>query len=193
MLTDNSCNAEDKLLLLRVREGNIEAFNALYEKHWEKVYSDSYKRLKDADCAKDITQDVFLQLWARREEMDIQNLPAYLFIAVRNNVYRWMEKKNRFTPIPELLHELEISKDRADAEILKKEFLRAYEALVAKLTPSQQQIFKMRYNQDLSTREISERLNISRKTVQNQLAKSVSLLRHSLMLIYLLISMHIGR
>ncbi|RXF68788.1 RNA polymerase sigma factor [Arcticibacter tournemirensis] len=176
----------DKLLLMRMQEDSSEAFDALYEKYWELVYSAAFKRLNDPGYAKDITQDIFLQLWSRRKELVIDNLPAYLFTAVRNNVYKWMERDGKYTPIPDLLLQLEISKDDADAKILHKEFLKAYEALVGTLTSSQQVIFQMRYQQDLSTEEIAERLNISRKTVQNQLGRSIALLRESFTLICLL-------
>lgn len=177
---------EDKFLLLKLRENSRAAFDALYEKYWEEVFSAAFKRLKDYDCAKDITQDIFLQLWSRRNDIQIDNLRAYLFTAVRNNVYKWMEKEQKYTPIPEMLLQLESSHNQADTELLLKEFMNAYEALIQTLTPSQQIIFRMRYNQDLSTDEIAEQLNISRKTVQNQLGKSIAQLRSSLTVICIL-------
>ena len=100
-----------------------------------------------------------------------------------------MEKEERYTPIPDLLLQPETVADQADAELIRKEFFKAWEALVASLTPSQQEIFRMRYNEDMSTDEIAQKLNISRKTVQNQLGRSVAFLRHSLSLICLLLSM----
>ncbi len=176
----------DKFLLLRMQEDSSEAFDALYEKYWEKVYAAAFKRLNDPGYAKDNTQDIFLQLWSRRKELVIDNLPAYLFTAVRNNVYKWMEREGKYTPIPDLLLQFEMSKDNADAMVLHKEFLRAYEALLSTLTSSQQVIFQMRYHQDLPTDEIAERLKVSRKTVQNQLGRSIALLRESFTLVCLL-------
>ena len=178
---------QDKLLLLKLKEGNTDAFDALYEKYWKEIYTAAFKRLQDPAQAKDITQDVFLQLWLKREENNIDNLPAYLFTATKNKVYNWMEKERRFTPVPELLLQLKTSHDQTDAEILRKEFMKAYEALIDTLTQSQQQIFRMRYQQDLSTSEIAELLDISRKTVQNQLGKAVAQLRASLLLVSLVI------
>jgi RNA polymerase sigma-70 factor (ECF subfamily) len=178
---------QDKLLLLKLKEGSSGAFDTLYEKYWKGIYTAAFKRLQDPDQAKDITQDVFLQLWLKREENNIDNLPAYLFTATKNKVYNWMEKERKFTPVPELLLQLKTSRDQTDAEILKKEFMMAYEALIDTLTQSQQQIFRMRYQQDLSTSEIAERLDISRKTVQNQLGKAVAQLRASLLLISLVV------
>lgn len=179
---------EDKLLLQQLCENSSEAFNALYEKYWDQVYSDALKRLQDPAYAKDITQDIFMQLWFRRHELQIDNLPAYLFTAVRNNVFKWLEREQKYIPIPELLQQLETARDKADAALLRKEFMAAYEALIAALTPSQQLIFKMRYQRDLSTADIAEQLNITRKTVQNQLGKCLLRLRETfLMFIYLLI------
>jgi len=176
----NDKNLEDKLLLLQLKAGSSDAFDALYEKHWENVYSSAFKRMNNTEQARDVTQDVFLQLWLRRNDVVIDNLSAYLFIAVRNTIYKWMEKEKRYLPITDLLIHLEVSRDSADAQLLYHDFLNTYEALIARLTPSQQEIFRMRYHQDLSTKEIAERLNISRKTVQNQLGTSISQLRGNL-------------
>jgi len=182
MFKDEDDRIADKLLLLKLKEGNNEAFDALYEKYWQGIYSAAFKRLHDPDQAKDITQDVFLQLWLKREENNIDNLPAYLFTATRNKVLNWMEKERKYTPVPELLLQLRSSLDRSDSELLEREFMRSYEALIDTLTPSQQKIFRMRYQQDISTSEIAEQLDISRKTVQNQLGKAVAQLRASLLI-----------
>ncbi|WP_036691884.1 RNA polymerase sigma factor [Pedobacter glucosidilyticus] len=178
---------EDKLLLLQMQENDDNlAFDTLYDKYWEQMYNAAYKRLKDADYAKDITQDIFLQLWLRRKELSIDNLVSYLHTSVRNNVFKWMEKEQRYTPIPEVLIQLGIAKDQTDAEILRKEFLIKYERLINSLTPSQQEIFRMKYQEDLTTQQIADKLQISRKTVQNQLGKSMAQLRESLGPLYLM-------
>jgi len=177
---------EDKLLLLQMQEDDDNlAFDTLYDKYWEQIYNAAYKRLKDADYAKDITQDIFLQLWLRRKELSIDNLVSYLHTSVRNNVFKWIEKEQKYTPIPEVLAQLGIAKDQTDAEILRKEFLIKYERLINSLTPSQQEIFRMRYHEDLTTQQIADKLQISRKTVQNQLGKSMAQLRESLGPLYL--------
>src|SRR5690606_16849461 len=137
--------SEDKWLLAQMRENNSKAFDALYEKYWERVYMDALIRLRDPAYAKDITQDIFMKLWTRRREAEIDNLPAYLFTAVRNNVFKWLERERKYIPVSDLLKELETSRDKADAEVLRKEFMRAYNSLLAGFTPSQQVIFNMHY------------------------------------------------
>ncbi len=97
--------SNDQLLLQQLQNSDVAAFDALYDKYWKLVYSAAYKRLKDENYAKDITQDIFLQLWHRRHELKIEHLPAYLYTSVRNNVLKWMEKTQRITPVPELLEQ----------------------------------------------------------------------------------------
>ena len=181
--------SNDQLLLQQLQSNDAAAFDALYDKYWKLVYSAAYKRLKDENYAKDITQDIFLQLWQRRHQLKIEHLPAYLYTSVRNNVLKWMGKEQRITPIPELLEQT--ANEGADAALLRKEFMIKYENLINTLTASQQQIFRMRYQQELSTAEIAEKLNISRKTVQNQLGKSMNNLRELLGSLFFVYQLHL--
>ena len=56
---NDDAESGDKLLLLKLKEGSSVAFDALYERHWQSIYSAAFKRLQNPDLAKDMTQDVF--------------------------------------------------------------------------------------------------------------------------------------
>lgn len=178
---------DDQSILLELQNGNDKAFDALYDKYWDFVYANAYKRLKDADLAKDITQDIFLKLWGSRQTLFIDNLPAYLNVATRNSVFKLMEKEQRYTPVSDFVLKAKTSPQQADTNILLKELFQAYEKMIESLSLAQQTIFKMRYHQEQSTSEIAQALGISRKTVQNQLGKSVAQLRESLLIILVFI------
>ena len=177
----------DKELLLQLRGGDRLAFDDLYDRHWDKVYAQAFKKLQDPEIAKDITQDVFIHLWMHRETNYIENLEAYLFSAVRNNVFKLLKKQQCFIPVTDLILNANAYYPDADAELLKKELIKTYELLVQSMSSAQQVIYKMRFHEDLPTNEIAEQLNISRKTVQNQLSRAVNMLRASLLLIAILI------
>lgn len=181
MPLENLTILTDAELLEALKTDNSLAFDTLYERYWLIVYQAAFKRLRDESAAEDITQDIFLQLWLRRQELQIEYLKAYLLTSVRNNVLKRMEKDNRILPVDKLLEEITMQKGAADGALIEKELKRLYENVISGLPKAQQQIFRMRYEQDLSTAEIAEQLQLSRKTVQNQLGKSVQQLKESLL------------
>ena len=176
---------DDILLLQEVEEGSEQAFNILFEKYWVKAYSDAYKRLKNRDDAKDIVQEIFTQIWINRQTQKIQNLPAYLHVAIRNRVFKFISKQKLIHPFFNILDNIPEKNSQADAQLLWKEFFNSYEALLVSLPPKRQIIFRLRYQEDLSTKDISMQLGITRKTVQNQLGKAIESLRVALHIITL--------
>lgn len=187
MLTGKIHSVQDSLLLAQLSEGSKNAFDALYEKYWSNVIDEAYKRIGDRDQAKDIAQEVFTSMWLRGTENPIENLPAWLYTVTKNHVYKLLQKKERFVPIPDLLSELESYNDRADAPFLEKELLRAYEALIASLPDQQRVIFKMRYQDDLTPDEIASKLNLSPKTIRNHLGRALLKFKTAFLLIQLLV------
>ncbi|ETZ22351.1 RNA polymerase sigma factor [Pedobacter sp. V48] len=181
---ENSNSIGDHELLLELSEGSKYAFDVLYNRYWKLVFNTAFKRLNDMERAQDIAQDVFVQLWIRGTASPIENLPAYLNVAARNGVFKHLEKEGRYATLPDTAAELEGTLGDADAKILHNEFLEAFDQLIESLPSQQRIIFRMRFEDDLSSQEIAERLQISPKTVRNQLGKALNKFRTSLMLIY---------
>lgn len=193
MQQGNVHSPEDTLLLFQLSNGSRGAFDLLYDKYFKQVYNAAYKRLNNAHHADDIAQEVFVQLWIRGAKAPIENLPAYLFTLVKNNIFKFLEKESRYAELPELITHAEDPLERADAILLYQEFLRSFDQLIESLSPQQQIIFKMRFEDDLSSAEIAEKLQISPKTVRNQLGKAISKLRGSFTVILFLYLMSSGR
>lgn len=178
--------AEDALLLIQLKEGNHLAFDVLYKKYWSFVFDSAYKRLKDVNSAEDVTQDVFTQLWCTGAKSIINDLPNYLFISVRNRVIRLLEKEQRYIPVPEILENLKGMAASADAALLYEELKLAYETLVANFTEQQQIIFRLKYFKHFTADQIAEQLNLSPKTVRNQLGKINQKIRSGILTSYTL-------
>ena len=168
---------EDCYLLRQVEQGCKQSFNLLYEKHWEAAYGNAYVRLKNSDDAKDIVQEIFTHIWLKRETLHIENLPAYLNVGIRNKVLKLVSKQKLSHPFYEFLEDIPEMQMKSDAHILTKEFFKAYDALINTLPSKKQMIFRLRYHEDLPTKDIAKHLGISRKTVQNQLGKAIEQLR----------------
>ena len=166
----------DGLRLLQLQQGEKCAFNILYNKYWEQAYSNAYKRLGDEEQAKDIVQEIFVSIWINRQN-PITNLPAYLGTAVRNQVFKLTAKNKNLSPYLDSFENIAANNGKADSNLLWQEFHRSYEAILSKLPPKRQQIFRLRFHDDISTKTIAKQLQISRKTVQNQLGKAIEQLR----------------
>lgn len=173
--------ADEALVLQQIELGNEQAFKLLFESHWEKVYAEAYKRLKNSDDAQDVVQEIFTHIWMNRHSLNIQNVEAYLHIAVRNRVIKLLSKQKPVHSFFDLLETIPEKACAADSNILWKELYRAYENLLQTLPPKRQEIFKMRYQDGLSTKDIATQLGIKRKTIQNQLGKAIDTLKVSLM------------
>jgi RNA polymerase sigma-70 factor (family 1) len=187
LLANKTHSVNDTSFLSQMREGVRPAFDSLYEKYKKDVFNEAYKRLSDPDLAKDITQDVFTALWVRGSQTIIDNLPGYLYSSIKNNVYRLMQREKKFVPIADLLIELDNNNNRADADLLYAELVKAYEGLIANLPEQQRIIYKMRYNENLSPDEIAEKLNLSPKTVRNHLGRALAHLKDAFLLVQLMI------
>lgn len=162
----------DDVLLQQLKAGDEEAFSKIYTKYWRKIYMLAYDRLKDAKQSQDIVQDIFISLWERRERLDIQNLKAYLYSSVRYNVFKLVAANKVTDDFYTLSEALSPKASAADHQIITSELMEAFHNLVDNMPAQRKKIFRMRYEEDLKTRVIAEQLNISQKTVQNQLLSS---------------------
>ncbi len=169
----------DERLLQLMMEGDQSAFSRIYRKHWTTLYNAAYKRLKNHDHCYDVLQNIFIDLWTRREKLRIENLLAYLHGAVRFQVYKIAHQEQRHTTFFDSFENLMISPS-CDEGTLEKELGELINTWIAALPDKRRRIFKMRYEMDLSTNEIATQLNISQKTVQNQLNTASTELRSKL-------------
>ncbi|HMI02916.1 MAG TPA: sigma-70 family RNA polymerase sigma factor [Pedobacter sp.] len=190
---DSLYDTEDTELLAKLSEGSKPAFDMLYNRHWKQVFNAAYKRLNDEQQAQDIAQDVFVQLWIRGTKSPIENLSAYLQVAARNGVFKHFEKQGKLSVLPDAIEEVTDEHDRADAGMLHQEFLRSFNELVETLPQQQRIIFRMRFEEDLSSQQIADQLEISPKTVRNQLGRALTTLRTSLLVLQFLFMLYPGR
>jgi len=183
-----STSPDDKTLLQQIEGGCKSAFGLLYDKYWEKAYSQAYKRIKDADQAKDIVQEIFTHIWVKREATHIDNIAAYLHVAIRNSVIKIVAKQKLTEPFFSALENIAFTDEGADTSLVWKELLLAYEALLDTLPPQRQTIFRLRYKDELTTRDIAAQMGVSRKTVQNQLRLATEQIKLSIIHLFSLLA-----
>ncbi len=168
-MINETLNSDNSLLQL-IAQDDRQAFEMLYRRYWLDLFDSAYQRLRDTQQAEDIVQDIFLKLWARRVDLKIDNLPAYLHTAVKFKVFNYVERNIAHKAFYEPLEKMTMRyAPDADGSLIEKELNELLIAYIQTLSPKKRDIFNLYFKENLSTKEIAERLNISRKTVQNQL------------------------
>jgi RNA polymerase sigma factor (sigma-70 family) len=168
---------QDEQLLSLLKDNNREAITLIYQKFWTSLYNAAYKRLKDPDLCKDAIQNVFTDLWFRRDTLEIKNLSAYLHTAVRFQVYKQAAKNQLTSELFTALEDTLLSPFQADSNLINDELSKMVELWIMALPEKRRKIFLMHYYDELSTKEIALQLNISQKTVQNQLNTASTYIR----------------
>lgn len=153
------------------------------EKNFKKLFYDNYqqlcnlafKYLGDREESEDLVQNLMIRFWELKKEM-INNPTAkyYLFTSVRNRCISVLRKKIHFINIDEIQidikDEIYEEKPNQDVEALVKT---AFE----NIPPKCLEIFKMCRIQKLSYKEVAQKLNLSVKTVENQMGKAIKYIR----------------
>lgn len=177
----------DAQLVARLVNEEQAAFHAIYERYWELLYVKAYQRLQDESSCKDAVQNVFVSLWQRRKEVEIDNLKAYLFGAVRFQVFKQLgqSKKHRhfFKPFEDMM----ISPIRTDQDLIRDDLANLLLAWIDTLPRKRRQIFVLHYRQQLTVPEIAVKLGVTNKTVYNQLNNCVKELQWKLAKYYTLL------
>lgn len=171
---------DDTELMDRLRESDDLALKLIYKKYWNKLYVSAYNMLQDQQACEDIIQDIFINLWNKREVIEIKvSLKSYLFASARYEVYRQVRsgsvREELFDGISERL-----STPSEYGNIEHRELLSQVNSIVNNLSEKCKEVYKLSREEQLSHKEIATKLEISPKTVENHLNKALRQLRISL-------------
>ncbi|MDR2275838.1 MAG: sigma-70 family RNA polymerase sigma factor [Sphingobacterium sp.] len=170
-----SMSLEDLFLL--VKESNEGAFDELYHRSWKKLYEIAFRRLQDENVAKEIVQDIYIDLWEKRDRKTIQDIDHYLCQAVRFKVIDKFRKEKKYFDELETLVEKLSDGSTADERYIQVELQTMLNGWIARMPHKRRVIFQLRYNEDKTVKEIAKLLGISTKTVQNQLLNTTNTLK----------------
>jgi RNA polymerase sigma-70 factor (family 1) len=175
-------NKYEKLLVSQLRNNEVKSFDILFEKYSTKLYRFSFSLLKNHEDSKEIVQETFFRVWDKRREIDSsKSFKSYLFtisyhliidqlrLKLKDQEYRSFLKEYFKT------EELQIISE-PDYESLNRQIATIVEELPAK----RKQIFTMSREQGLPHKEIAGQLNISVKTVENQINLALKLIKSRL-------------
>ena len=177
---------------LLFKKGDQNAFEKIYREYIVDLYAYGKKISKDENIVKDCIQDMFLDLWNKREKLgDTDNIKAYIFTVLRRRIIKTLRKESNIS----LLNELELFQTELAIDIvlekqeLNKEQVNKLKNAFESLTKNQQHILYLKYYQNFNNKEISEILKINYQSTRNALNRALIALRKniSMLIIFLLI------
>ncbi|WPU94350.1 RNA polymerase sigma-70 factor [Mucilaginibacter sabulilitoris] len=169
-------------LIILIKEGNIQAFDQFYKQNWRALYQMAYRSTCSQEDAKDLVQTVFINLWNCRYNLEPERYNAsYLFRMLKNNIINFYKQDSaRKKRLEKLLQFDNADQYTNEDSLIAKELSVVIEGEIKELPRKMQEVFILSRHQNLSVNEISETLNITPRTVKNQLSNALKILRTKL-------------
>ncbi len=165
----------EKEILIKVANGDEQAFSSLYLGYYNKIYSVSLMYLKAHELAEDITQQVFMKLWEQRSKLSaVDKLDSFLFIIARNEICNILRKHTTQENYRAFIRELILQEvDTPEDLLIIKQKGNLLERLVATLPERQQKAFRLNREKGLRYQQIADEMNISIATVKEHISKAL--------------------
>lgn len=162
-----------------IREGNERIFEETFRKYYQSLCNYANSILKEMDEAEEVVQNLFLSIWEKRIDLEISiSLKSYLYRAVHNHcLNRIKHLKVREEYQQYAVNFYDASYESVSQTVMKNELEIKIEEAIRKLPEQCRLIFQMSRFEELKYHEIAEQLEISPKTVENQIGKALKILR----------------
>jgi RNA polymerase sigma-70 factor, ECF subfamily len=173
-------SVEEKQVITQVVTGDLNTFEMVFRDYYKPLVRYGNTFLKDSDDAEDIVQQVFVSLWEKRDQLDIQtSIRAVLYKSVQNaclNKIKHLKVRTIYADEMKATAVYEDSSDSVQAAELNERIQQAMESM-----PEQcGRIFKMSRFEQLRYQEIADQLGLSVKTIENQMGKALKIVREEL-------------
>ncbi len=176
---ENLINFDDSDLLSLLKEGNMEAFNTLFQKYYQPLCAYAHRYVGHEDL-EEIVQDLFMWLWNNHENLDIHtSLSSYLFRATHTRCLNKIAQNKVKQRIETIYWKNYTGNDTIEDYQIDELTNRIHEA-INRLPESYREAFIMHRFNDKSYKEIAESLNVSTKTVDYRIQKALKQLREDL-------------
>ncbi|MEX0647685.1 MAG: RNA polymerase sigma-70 factor [Balneolaceae bacterium] len=160
---------DKKNIVIRIRNGDKEAFEEAYWQYSDTLHRLALRFLKDDQLAEDAVQDLFINLWNDRKKLDQEkSLKAFLFVSLKNHVLNMIKKnKRRIIRQFEYVNINEGTPEKTDDAIIQSDYRFIYNRGLKQLPVVKRQIYELKMGNNFSNDEIAARLGLSVNTVKS--------------------------
>ena len=172
-------NNSDDVLLKHLKQGDTDSFNLLFNKYYKELCNFSYLIISNKQLAEEVVADVFVKIWQKREDINITtSIKSYLYKSTKNTTISYIRKKRiDEISLDEMFNVQEVITSNPEDLIIQDETLVQIKDVLSILPTKSKLVFQMhRFNQ-LKYKDIAEIMNVSVKSVEKHMSKSMKILR----------------
>ncbi len=171
-----------------LKAGDHDAFNKIFALYFSKIKYFISLLVLSNDCAEEIAQGIFCNLWEKRNKIDAsKNFTSYLYLIARHAVYDFLRRKNVRDSYAVDTWEMNSELPSSEELVMAKETELLIDIVVSKMPAQRKKIFELSRYENLSTDEIAQLLGITPSAVGKQLRLALDDVRQVIMVFLLLI------
>ena len=162
-------------------------FTTLFREHGARIFFYFKKYVKQTPIAEDLLQEVFANLWTKRDTLlKEKNITAYLFVSARNQLYNHLRQSIAAETIALPEDAGPLAYEHVEEHIEYKETQATYYEALSALPPQRRKAFILSREKGLSYQEIALQMNISPRTVEKHISEALHTLRGKMSAPYML-------
>lgn len=168
------------MLLDDLKNGSEEAFEKIYSRYVGKLFNFMMSMTKGNEyLAEEMVQNAFIKLWETRDRIDInKSILSYLATISKNTLFNYHKRQTVEFIYKEMqLREINSYDSSTEHEVEEKWLKMVLNDMIVKLPPGRQRIFIMSRIEGLSTTEISDKLGVTKSTVETQISLALKFIR----------------
>jgi RNA polymerase sigma-70 factor (ECF subfamily) len=168
-------------ILKRLKENDRSALKELFQLHYLPVCQTIHRLVRDQSTSEDLAQEVFLRFWNKRHKIHINSsLSAYIRRMATNEALGYLRSRKTFEEEEVILNDQRQSGQNVEEQALYTELEDHIKAAINELPPKCRAVFVLSRFEELTYQEIADRMEISIKTVENQMGRALKILRAKL-------------
>lgn len=156
------------------------AIELLFRQYYQYVCKSVVRIISEENVAEDLAQEIFFEIWKRRQEIQITSVKAYLRRAATNKALNYVRDKKIHFDEEDEIDKLETPTIGVQKLLETAELQELIDQSIDTLPERCRLVFVLSRFEELSYQEIADKLDISIKTVENQISKALKLLREKL-------------
>ncbi len=162
----------EKNLVALLKESDKTAFRELFNEYGKRLYQFSIKYLREKEDAEDLVNEVFLKIWENRGSLKTgTSFQSYLFTIAYNNIRQRFLKRNREEKYIQIFAQEHLSESlKSEDQLDYLAFVKIVNEVIDTLPARRREIFILYYKEELKSKQIAEKLNLTEQFIRNQLS-----------------------